>query len=261
MASYRLLITNPSESENKLNGEVVFRTSGPNKIAIGTISGLPIPFTTTNTDTYGGKTSQQIVSSGIISLEGNPSYTLTEQQLVDEIILNLSTAISQIYGFNLSNRLTSEIVMDKPKQEESTPVPTGTQSGVDKQTSAIVDPKSINTKITLSVKSGPGVIIGITEKEVVNGEIDFSGLQFDQPGDYVIAVTPTSNDVEGTEFSITIAPEEEIIAQDDSRGEEGKKPEGDRPIIAQINKPEVELKPIEFIDIVIKDYNYFTQQH
>ena len=82
----------------------------------------------------------------------------------------------------------------------------------------------------------------IPNTTVVNGEIDFSGLQFDQPGDYVIAVTPTSNDVEGTEFSISIAPEEEIIAQDDSRGEEGKKPEGDRPIIAQINKPEVELK-------------------
>jgi hypothetical protein len=108
------------------------------------------------------------------------------------------------------------------------------------------DPKSINTKITLSVKSGPGVIIGITEKNVVNGEIDFSGLQFDQPGDYVISVVPTSTEVESTEFSIKVAPEEEIKSQDDSRGQEPKKEEGDRPIIAQISKSEVTLPPIEF---------------
>ena len=108
------------------------------------------------------------------------------------------------------------------------------------------EPKSINTKVTLSVKSGPGVIIGITEKDVVNGEIDFSGLQFDAPGDYVISVTPSSDEVQGTEFSIKVAPQEDIIPQDDSRGQEQKSVEGDRPIIAQIDKPSITLPPIEF---------------
>ena len=46
------------------------------------------------------------------------------------------------------------------------------------------------------------------------------------------------------------------------------KRKGNHAIIVKIHKKivdltgiQTELKPIEFIDIVIKDYNYFTQQH
>lgn len=110
----------------------------------------------------------------------------------------------------------------------------------------MVDPKSISTKITLSVKSGPGVIIGITEMVSINGQVDFSGLQFDQPGDYVISVKSDSNEIESTEFNIKISPTEEVIPQEDKNGEEETKVEGDRPIIAQINQPKISLPPIEF---------------
>jgi hypothetical protein len=109
-----------------------------------------------------------------------------------------------------------------------------------------IDPKKIKSKVTLKVKNGPGVIIGITEKDVINGEIDFSGLQFDQPGQYTISVIPDSPELEETEFIINVAPEEEIIPQDKETEQEEKKVEGDRPIIAQIDKPSINLPPMKF---------------
>lgn len=102
-------------------------------------------------------------------------------------------------------------------------------------------------KITLKVKSGPGVLIGETEKTIENDSVDFSGLQFDQAGDYVISVFPTSPDVDPTEFRIKVLPEPEIVPQEESRGQEKQEDiSGTRPIIAQIDRPTVELPPIEY---------------
>jgi hypothetical protein len=108
-----------------------------------------------------------------------------------------------------------------------------------------IDPKSIVAKIILKVKSGPGVMIGETEKEIVEGASIFSGIQFDQAGDYVISVGSTSPDVEPTEFKITITPEPVVTPQDESRGKE-KEISGNRPIIAQIDKPTIPLPPMVF---------------
>jgi len=108
-----------------------------------------------------------------------------------------------------------------------------------------IDPKSISTKITLKVKSGPGEIIGITERDCTDGFIDFSGIQFSDPGEYIISVIPSSPDVEKTEFTINILPEEDVIPQD-SDGVEEEEVTGDRPIIAQIDQPSINLPPIEY---------------
>jgi hypothetical protein len=108
------------------------------------------------------------------------------------------------------------------------------------------DPKSINTKIILKVKSGPGEIIGETEKDAINGEVDFSGIQFDAPGEYIISVIPTSTEFEPTEFRINIEAEEDIIPQEDTRGQDDKQPEGSRPIISQIDKPSISLPPMQY---------------
>ncbi len=102
-------------------------------------------------------------------------------------------------------------------------------------------------KIILKVKSGPGVLIGETEKTIVDNRVDFSGIQFDMPGDYVISVVPNSPDVDTTEIKIKVLPEPEIVPQEESRGED--KPEeikGTRPIITQIDKPTIDLPPMEY---------------
>jgi len=100
-------------------------------------------------------------------------------------------------------------------------------------------------KFTLKVKSGPGVIIGVTEVEISGGKADFSGIQFDLPGDYVVTVGTTSPDVEPTEIKFKVLPEPTVIPQE-SNGATESNASGTRPIITQIDRPTIEVKPMEF---------------
>lgn len=101
-------------------------------------------------------------------------------------------------------------------------------------------------EVKLIVKSGPGELIANRDFAVVNNAVDIAGIQFSEPGVYVISVTANSPEIENTEFTINVLPEEEVIPQEDT----GDKPEevvdGKRPIIAQIDQPTYKLKPIEF---------------
>ena len=115
--------------------------------------------------------------------------------------------------------------------------------------------ENVTGKIILKVKSGPGVIIGQTEvdikKETSKNNIVsvyslFNGIQFDTPGDYVVAVTSTSPDVEPTEFKVKVIPELDVIPQEPSGDKNDKEIEGTRPIIAQIDSPTINLPPMEF---------------
>ena len=99
-------------------------------------------------------------------------------------------------------------------------------------------------KITLKKKSGPGEIIGLTEKEVYFNESLFRGLQFDQPGEYVISVIPSASDVNTTEWKVTV--KEDPNAPQEPKATEEEKIEGSRPIITQVDKPAYKLEPIEF---------------
>ncbi len=106
---------------------------------------------------------------------------------------------------------------------------------------------SINTKITLKTKSGPGEIVGKTELEMVDGYVEFTKIQFTEPGDYVVSVVPSnSEELELGEFEISVSPQEEFIPQEDSDEVEDKKIDGVRPIIAQITQPTIKLDPMEF---------------
>jgi hypothetical protein len=118
-----------------------------------------------------------------------------------------------------------------------------TQSGV---TQSTFDATGI--KIKLQKKSGPGELIGEVEQIVKDGFVNFAGIQFDAPGDYIISIIPDSNLIETSEATIKVLPEDDVIAQDKSRGgeQETKDVQGTRPIIAQIDKPTIKLKPIEF---------------
>ena len=104
---------------------------------------------------------------------------------------------------------------------------------------------SVNGKVILKVKSGPGVIIGDTERDIQNGEVTFSGIEFDEPGNYVISVTSTSPDVESTEFNVTVSPQV-LSEQKPSEREDPKTVDLPRPIIAQIDKANIDLPPMTF---------------
>ena len=120
-----------------------------------------------------------------------------------------------------------------------------TQSTVGKTGATSSNFDATGVRVTLTKKSGPGELIGVTDKIITNGFIDFDGIQFDTPGDYVITIGTDSGLVETKDISISVTLDE-VIAQEKSRGEEQKPIEGTRPIIAQIDKPTIVLKPIEF---------------
>jgi hypothetical protein len=108
-----------------------------------------------------------------------------------------------------------------------------------------IDPTKVTGKFILKVKSGPGVIIGITEVDIIDGKADFSGIQFDEPGDYVVTVSCTSPDVESTEIRMKVLPEVKIIPQD-QKGATESNVSGTRPIIAQIDRPTLTLPSMVF---------------
>jgi hypothetical protein len=101
----------------------------------------------------------------------------------------------------------------------------------------------MDIKVKLVKKSGPGELMGVTEFTAYLGEVNIEGLQFDEPGEYVIQAIPDSPDVSPTEFKIT------VVTNDNPESSEKpveEKPEGNRPIITQIDQPTYELKPIDF---------------
>lgn len=102
-------------------------------------------------------------------------------------------------------------------------------------------------EVELKIKTGPGVIIGNRKFAVVNNTIDIAGIQFSDPGEYVISVVTSDPQIENTEFTINILPEEEVIPQEDTGDKPDEEPvSGKRPIITQIDQPTYKLKPIEF---------------
>ena len=106
---------------------------------------------------------------------------------------------------------------------------------------------AVNGKVILKVKSGPGVIIGDTERDIIDNEVKFTGIEFDEPGDYVISVTSTSPDVDNTEFSVTVLVDPSNLEQPSSPDKDDSKPaEVPKTIIAQVDKTSVNLPPMEF---------------
>ena len=83
--------------------------------------------------------------------------------------------------------------------------------------------------------------------------INFNGVQFTEPGDYIITAFSSSGDIEEKDFNIKILPQEDIISQDsDVYSDEVKTLNGELPIISQIDQPSIKLDPIEF-DATISD--------
>lgn len=123
--------------------------------------------------------------------------------------------------------------------------PIETNSVKDNTSTKSPDPFGVTGKFSLKLKSGPGVIIGVTDVDIVDGKADFSGIEFDQAGDYVITVGCTSPDVDPMEIKIKVLPPPEVIPQE-SKGATESNASGTRPIIAQIDRPTLVLKPMSF---------------
>ena len=129
--------------------------------------------------------------------------------------------------------------------EEYTPKPEEKKPEEPLQPEKKVNPREVVGKFVLKVKSGPGVIIGINEVDIVDGKSNFSGIEFDQPGDYILTVSSTSPEVDTTEISVKVVPPPEAIAQD-AKGKD-EQPVGTRPIISQIDQPSKDLvEPMSF---------------
>ena len=119
----------------------------------------------------------------------------------------------------------------------------------------------VNGKVILKVKSGPGVIIGDTERDIIDNEVKFTGIEFDEPGDYVISVTSTSPDVDNTEFSVKVLPEKTNVEQPKSPDKDDSKPEEiPKPIIGQVDKASVDLPAMEFDKSFSKDDKLVASQ-
>jgi hypothetical protein len=127
-----------------------------------------------------------------------------------------------------------------------------TENAANNNNKAAADPGPTKiSKIKLVKKSGPGELMGEVEKETIFGEAVFEGLQFDEPGEYVISVTTEAEDIEPTEFTIKVEGDPSP-KQQEPKGEEEKKTDGNRPIIAQIDKTTYKLRPIK-LDAGSKD--------
>jgi hypothetical protein len=214
MASYKLYIKDPSETERKITGDIVFRRSGPNYYAIGSLNGLPTPFTTTSVNKFGGKTATEIASSGKISLEGDGGFAEYILELIEEIILELTDAIADVYNVGLGNRLISEVIPEEPMvaaTQSSATQSSATQSSSPTKSTVIdgsftfnVEKENTFTPISSSSKGVNTSDIGVLTL-VESGEFVFQD-DFDQLDEL---------DPEFTETEFDGLSEEEFILQDE----------------------------------------------
>jgi len=104
-----------------------------------------------------------------------------------------------------------------------------------------------NTKVLLKVKSGPGELVGEVERDLVGDQIIFTGLQFTEPGNYVIEAIPSNNEYSTIEYEISVDKQPEVIPQDNREDtDETEEISGERPVIAQIDPPKIKLDPLEY---------------
>ena len=226
-----------SDNDTKITGTINFSEDGSKIKANVKLEGLPGPWT--------NPLSKKNINGIYANYETN-YLPFTKEVVADYAIYGVQSFIEYVYGFSLTLQYVNKIpdIISPQSTTQS-----GTQST---ENTSVVGTQSTfdasGVKVMLRKKSGPGELIGEVEKMITNGLVDFAGIQFDTPGDYVLSIITDSNLIENGEVMLTVYPEDEIVAQDKSRGgdKEPTKVEGTRPIIAQITKPTIVIKPIEF---------------
>jgi hypothetical protein len=231
-----------SDGDKKISGEINFDEYNGKVEATAILKGLPGPWT----NPINNKTIK-----GVYAGYKTGNLPFTREIVADYAIFGLQYEIDRLYGFPITLQYTDKApdIIPPAIIEPIASTQSGTQSSA---TASVTGTQSTfdatGIKVTLVKKSGPGELIGEVEKIITNGFVDFSGIQFDVPGDYVISVITNSDLIDNGEVTIKVLPEDEVIAQDKSRGgdKEPTEVDGTRPIIAQITKPTIVLKPIEF---------------
>lgn len=235
-----------SDGDKKIKGTITFDEYKGKVEAKASLEGLPGPWT---------NPINKRTINGLYASYTTDKLPFTREVASDYAIYGLQRYVDYAYGFPITLQYTDKAPdVIPPVIESQSATQSGTQSSATQSssTASVTGTQSIfdatGIKVTLRKKSGPGELIGEVDKIIQNGFVDFSGIQFDTPGDYVISVITDSNLIENGEVTITVLPEDEVIGQDKSRGgdKEPSKVEGTRPIIAQITKPTIVLKPIEF---------------
>jgi len=186
----------------------------------------------TNKDYYEGKNSKNVFT--IIQDPFDPSVIPPEDE-------DLKTRRKLWDDYELAQKVA------EPKK----PI-TGSASNSENATAPVseeprIDPLSVTGKLFVKKKSGPGEITGISEAEIVNANVTFKDLQFTDPGFYVITIShgESSTLVDPIDVAIEVLAEEVVIPQPESKVVEPEiKTTGNRPIIAQIDQPQIVIKEI-----------------
>jgi lysophospholipase L1-like esterase len=100
----------------------------------------------------------------------------------------------------------------------------------------------ISGKIIFKVDSGPGPVLGTGEVEIDKGVATFKGLEFKDPGEYVITIKSTVNNIETKTIKIKVL---EPILESKAKEDEPVKKEGKRAFIAQIDPPTIKVDDIK----------------
>lgn len=246
--TYKISVKDPkSDNDRKISGSISLIKSNPNLLSGNSIlNGLPTPFTNPITNEIVKSVKGIDISLdafvGSITYQTTPLLGITPDAVLNKVIQTLEDSVANEYGIII--KLSYDVVVS------DTTKLIGVTSSISSQSGTTINsiPNYDGVKVTLIKKSGPGELIGINERIVENGYVDFSGIQFDQAGEYILSIITSSDLIENSEVNITVLEEDDIITQDKSRGDDkdDKKVDGTRPIIAQIDKPTIILKPIEF---------------
>ena len=102
--------------------------------------------------------------------------------------------------------------------------------------------EDITGKIIFKVDSGPGPVLGEGEVEIDKGIAIFKGLEFKDPGEYVITIKSTVNNIESKTIKIKVL---EPLIESKVKVDEPTKVEGKRPFIAQIDSPTIKVDDIK----------------
>lgn len=256
MGKWSLFIKNPkNDVERNITGRVTTTSFLGKSTPNVDVKGLPKPYTTTGSVTLNGKTAQEIANEGEFTITGNISSLPNVETgvgsldyAIKEALKDATQFINNIYDTDIGDRLVWEEL--PPEELPSEEVLTNTPNNEPVTNQQPVGDKVVNknSKITLSIKSGPGEISGVTELPLENNRVNFSKIQFTEPGEYVVSVIPSNTEeIEPTEFTINVESEE-VIPQENSDEVDEEKPkiDGTRPIIAQITQPSIKLEPMEF---------------
>jgi len=239
-----IIVKDPkSDGDKKITGTITFDDYKGKIEAKASLEGLPGPWT--------NPVNKRTIN-GLYAIYTTDKLPFTREVVSDYAIYGLQRYVDYVYGFPITLQYTDKTPDVIPPVVEVQSTATQSVATQSMMTTSVAGTQSTfdatGIKVTLRKKSGPGELIGEVDKIIQNGFVDFSGIQFDTPGDYVISVITDSDLIDNGEITITVLPEDEVVAQDKSRGgdKEPAKVEGTRPIIAQITKPTIVLKPIEF---------------